>query len=228
MAFVMALSLLPLGAVAEVQAVPTVQSDAHDCTACDEQVTWIAWDKAGEVPTASGHYYLTVDVQTSDWLTLTNVDITLCLNGHTVTANGPEGKSADRIVGLKENATFTVTDCTATVDADGNYTAGKLTGGSLSAIMMRKESVNATFHMYGGILTGNQALSGGAVCVQGTGIFNLYGGEISGNTATEQGGGFYVSGAFVNVYGAPPGYGSTPDRRWNYRDLPSRPGAEIL
>lgn len=170
---------------------------------CDhEKQTWIPWENANLLPSESGYYYLATDVTLATALELAgDTDIKLCLNGHTVTANGPEGKSADRIVGLKENATFTVTDCTATVDADGNYTAGKLTGGSLSAIMMRKESVNATFHMYGGILTGNKALSGGAVCVQGTGIFNLYGGEISGNTATEQGGGFYVSGAFVNVYG---------------------------
>ncbi len=171
---------------------------------CDhEKQVWIPWENSTLLPSTSGNYYLTVDVTLSTALELAgDTDVKICLNGFTITADGPEGKSADRIVGLKENAKFTVTDCTATVDAEGNYTAGKLTGGSLSGIMLRTQSVQAQFNMYGGILTGNKAAtSGGAVCVQGTGTFNLYGGEISGNEAAENGGAFYVDGAAVNVYG---------------------------
>ncbi len=171
---------------------------------CDhEKQTWTPWENGTALPSTSGYYFLTTDVKLELALELAgDTDIKLCLNGHTVTANGPEGKSGDRIVGLSENAKFTVTDCTAAVDADGNYTAGRLTGGSLSGILFRKQATDVIFNMYGGILTGNKAAgAGGAVTVQGVGRFNLYGGEISGNEAVENGGAFYVDGGFINVFG---------------------------
>ena len=178
------------------------------CTAaaqgCDHaKQVWIPWENASLLPSESGNYYLTTNVTLSTALELAgDKDIKICLNGFDITVDGPEGKSADRIFGLSENAHLTITDCTASVDADGNYTAGKMSGGSLSGILFRKQATDVVLNMYGGILTGNKAAaSGGAVTVQGVSTFNMYGGEISGNEAVEHGGAFYVDGATVNVYG---------------------------
>lgn len=175
---------------------------AAEAKGCDHaKVKWYPWESTTSLP-SSGSYYLTADVTLTTALELAgNKDVKLCLNGHNITIDGPEGKSADRIFGLSENAHLTITDCTAK-SVDGKYTAGKMTGGSLSGVIIRKQATNAIFDMYGGILTENKAVgAGGAVCVQGVSTFNLYGGEISGNEAAEHGGAFYVDGAALNIYG---------------------------
>ena len=186
-------------------------SDEHQHCLCDaamegcshEKQVWIPWESGASLPSTSGNYYLTKDVTLSEALELAgDQDIKICLHGKNITVDCAFNDSRDRLIGLKENAKFTVTDCSATVDSEGNYKAGTLSGGSFSGIILRKESVKAQFNMYGGILTGNKAATaGGAVCVQGTGTFNLYGGEISGNEAVEHGGAFYVDKGSLNVYG---------------------------
>jgi hypothetical protein len=59
-----------------------------------------------------------------------------------------------------------------------------------------------TFNMYGGKITGNTALIGGGLRIQGS-TFNMHGGEISGNIATsDSGGGVYImSSSTFNMYG---------------------------
>jgi len=215
LAVFMVAGLLPLGVVAETAAEHTQyeplsehDSAKHICEHCvatgaaDTTPTWTAWGEGKTtLPTAEGHYYLTQD------LNVTNADLTtghvvLCLNGKTVTASGTEGNAADRIYQMKTSGSLTIVDCTAHTDADGNYTAGKITGGSATAIMYNSASTTTgSVNIYDGIFTGNKRSgSGGVICVQGKGQLNIYGGEFSGNTTGNSGGVLYVGSSNNKVY----------------------------
>ena len=144
--------------------------------ACDHKsVNWLAWDDPKSLPT-SGNYCLTVDVKTSQNVSITGNDtLNLCLNGHTIEAGGSQqGTWQDRIFDIKGNATLNITDCTG---------KGKLTGGTYGVILFEDNRESKTvFNLFGGNLTGNKGLQyGGAVLVQGGGTMNMYGGAIHGN-----------------------------------------------
>ena len=141
-----------------------------------------------------GHYRLYNDITLTDQVEIASgVDVTLCLNGKTITA--ANGKRIFKIKG-----SLTLCDCKG---------GGKLTGGGNSisgnddysgggAIYIYK----GTFNMYGGTISGNTASNtrygqGGGVYMASQPTFNMYGGTISNNTAYTAGGGVYVSGIFT-------------------------------
>lgn len=169
------------------------------------QEGWIAWTDTTTLPGTSGNYYLVNDVALASQANLAgDMNIRICLNGKTVTASyATQGDARDRIFSLNENAQVTVTDCTAHADANGNYAAGSLTGGSNSAVLFQKNAQGAAFTLYEGIITGNsRSDNGGAICIQGTGTVNIYGGEISGNTTTAAGAGIFAgTDTVLNLYG---------------------------
>lgn len=108
-----------------------------------------------------------------------NTNITLDLNGHTVT-----GTSGNIVFNINSGNTFVLKD-----SAGG----GKITGGNNGVYV----GVNATFTMEGGEISGNG--NNGTYCgggVSNDGTFTMNGGVISGNTA-EQGGGVSNGGTFT-------------------------------
>ena len=124
-----------------------------------------------------------------------SMDVKLCLNGNTLTANG----DFDAIIcsSYLSKTTFTLTDCQQTAGMI-THAAGK-TGSSVLLYSQWVESNgNGTrFNMYGGSLTHNTAERGGGVNIVANGdggIFNLYGGVISDNEANDAGGGVYIDG----------------------------------
>ena len=164
-----------------------------------QEINFIPWTDAearsqnsdktasNSLPSKKGNYYLVGDVTLSN--TWTPADGTvLCLNGHSITANGS-------ITAIYVNNAFTLCDCKGGKDAYGQitHTAG-MTGSGVNVLS------GGVFHMYGGSITGNTADHGGGVYVGG-GQFTMYGGEISGNTATVRGGGVSVSGGEFNMRG---------------------------
>ena len=177
---------------------------------CDHaSLVWSAWESASALPSGSGNYYLTEDVQLTDvQLIGAGEQVNLCLNGHTV-------KAADncRIYTIGKEAVLSITDCQGA--------AGKLTGGNSAyggAININRMAV---FNLYAGTLTGNKARTnssgagdeGGAVYMQSGndsehgGTFNVYGGEISGNSAgvggavRVQGGSSASAAGSINIFG---------------------------
>lgn len=192
-----------------------VNSDHYHCvcaaavSACDHsRQKWIPWDSTNTLPTTSGYYYLTADVQ----LTATNKlsadqQVFLCLNGKTVKA----AKDAGHYI-LARGAQLSITDC--------NKKAGGFTGGSKAYGGFANVVAGSVMNLYAGEIYGNAApgAEAGAIYLQAGalrdgeqvpgGVFNLYGGKIHSNTAgvggairaagvTEGG----TIGSQVNIYG---------------------------
>ena len=147
-----------------------------------DEKTFKPWDKTDSLPT-SGAYYLTQDVTISGNVTL-NENVTLCLNGQTISGS----------ITVGSGATLTLTDCTGT---------GKLQGsGSGSGV-----SINGgTFNLYGGTITGfvNGVEIGSHNDIKTGSSFTMYGGAITGNKADSSGGGgVFLIGTTNSVVTAP-------------------------
>ena len=167
-----------------------------------------------------GYYYLTQDiVTTGTWEP--NNNVVLCLNGHSIAANGDFG-----VIEIKgANRQFTLCDCNSsesmhyfTTSKEGLFTRWvpceentenriSVTGGVITHSVGRsdlgvKVDNNATFTMYGGTICGNKlqgSYNGAGVYVHDS-TFNMYGGAIRGNAAS-WGGGVAALGSTFNMYG---------------------------
>lgn len=137
------------------------------------------WKKTDEAYwLAGGVYYLSSDIKPDAQIRL-NGNVTLCLNGHSITAT----HNTD-VINVYSGKTFTLTDCST--GGAGKITHTTPNGGGVY--------VTGTFNMYGGSITGNKAnIRGGGVHVNG-GSFKMFGGSITGNTAGTSGGGVCVNG----------------------------------
>lgn len=198
----------------------TVNSHEHclcvnaDCTDPDHSHENITWEGINDLSdlTSGGHYYLTEKISLSSEIVI-NGDITLCLNGHTITAN-----SNSRIFNIAGSGSLTLCDCCGS----GNLTKGRtqnygsavqINGGSFimySGTIKDNEAVNVngqgsgcidvnsgSFIMNGGKISDNWSYSGGGVMVGENATFTMNGGEISGNLSRGNGGGVYVNGTFT-------------------------------
>lgn len=150
------------------------------------------WTATTSLPNTAGSYYLTQNVTLKkEWEV--PADITLCLNGKSITLNA-EGD----VINMSAYGTiFTLYDChksgTITHGKDSNDTTYNGCG----------VVVGGTFNMYGGKITGNVRTgyeNGGGVFVP-YGIFNMYDGEITNNSCGLSGGGVYVDHGTFNMSG---------------------------
>ncbi len=132
----------------------------------------------------NGTYYLSNDL---DMNTITiEGDVTLCLNGRSLTHSGDTGS-----VIVVNSGTFTLCDCK---DNAGRITGGKGEEDYGGGIFVCS---NARFIMLGGTICGNAAKYGGGISI-GVGnnnaantSFTMSGGVIEGNAAESQGGGVF-------------------------------------
>ena len=120
-------------------------------------------------------------------------DVTLCLNGHTITIIDDRDAFDIRKSMESNPPTLTLTDC---------KNSGQITHDSsfLGNGVSIHQSCN--FIMYGGSITGNTTTGGdnttwrsGGVWVQDNSTFTMYGGSITNNTTVWNGGGVYVGGS---------------------------------
>ena len=166
----------------------------------ESTTTFTEWKSADSLPTEAGSYYLTTNVTLKQsWSPTEN--ITLCLNGKTITA-----EDSFDAVQVAAGRSFTLTDC-HTGEAQGTIThAENKTGRGVYV-------AGGTFHLYGGAISGNKvAGNGGGVCVGATGAFTMYGCMISVNTATynsREWSGGNGGGVCVGANGAFTMYGGT-------------------
>ena len=125
-------------------------------------------------------------------------NITLCLNGHTITVKA--NREAFKITKSVDtpSPTLTLTDCQG---------GGKITHDSSFLGNGVNLSENCDFIMYGGSITGNTTTGGenttwrsGGVWVRDNSTFTMYGGSITDNTTVWNGGGVYVGGQRQILY----------------------------
>ena len=160
-------------------------------------------------------YYLSDDLDLNYPIYITNKAVSLCLNGHTLTAAGDYntitlngkyykgGNSGNDGSGMHLN----LTDC------KDNGKVTHASGEKGSGVCMES---GTSFNLFNGSITGNTAAgstniygNGGGVYAGG-GTFRMYGGSIAGNAADDNGGGVYVSGGEFEMYGGTIG-GSTSE-----------------
>lgn len=182
---------------------------------------WKSIDSEAALQAATeGYYYLTQDiVTTGTWEP--NNNVVLCLNGHSIAANGDFG-----VIEIKgANRQFTLCDCNSSasthyfiksvennltrwVPCEENtenrisVTGGVITHSVRTSDLGVKVDKNATFTMYGGTICGNKlqgSYNGAGVYVHDS-TFNMYGGAIRGNAAS-WGGGVAALGSTFNMYG---------------------------
>ena len=149
-----------------------------------ENVLWTAINTEAELRAIKGgtdmqYYYLTDNIKLNDTSWNPTGDISLCLNGHSITANG----DFDAItVGSEDSSTagdLHVCDCT------GN---GKITHAEDKTGRGVYVHPRSSFHLWGGSITGNSTNDcGGGVYLNG-GFGYLSGGSITNNRANEGGG----------------------------------------
>ena len=165
-----------------------------------EYNAWTGTDSHNTLPNGSKSYYLANDIMRNTnggAITIeTSTTQHLCLNGYTITHRNPSG----RLYNIK--GSFTLEDCSAYTDADGNYVSGGITyaGASASATdngMFANVSRGATMTVTGGQIYGFESSlasskNGSLIYVQGANttakaVFNLQGGQIHSNTSATNG-----------------------------------------
>lgn len=162
----------------------------HAVMLADDSEHHAGWTalSSGNIELTSGNYYLAGPVSMGTITIKGNV--TLCLNGQTLTHSGDTGS-----VIVVESGTFTLCDCSG--DNRGCITGG--TGRTDNANIIRGGGVyvcpGAEFVMSGGTISGNSANQGAGVCVgdnSAVAKFTMTGGIIQGNNSNGLGGGIYV------------------------------------
>ncbi len=145
----------------------------------------------------TGHFYLTENISMSYPIDIhTNDDITICLNGYTLSCTNGTNPTF-RVWGK-----LTICDCTGEGHLTGKAKGG--TNGYGAVISMRNDYADATngtvVNIYGGTVeakdTDNTMVAGtiavGTSTTVNPAVLNIYGGTIAGGTAT-QGGNIYIN-----------------------------------
>ena len=153
---------------------------------------WIPWQSTTSLPNTSGHYYLLNDVKVSSMrLIREDVDIVLCLNGHTVDAQG-----SSRLYSMYDSTKLTITDCTAHTDKDGKYVAGTLTNGKAEVGGLFLLQNSTSIQLFGIKMTNNndiqtaevEGYSGGVLHARDNANVLVVGCEMNDNHTTAEGG----------------------------------------
>ena len=158
-----------------------------------------AWQQTDSLPDASGMYYLTGNVTLTSGQALGN-DVTLCVNGHSVTGNvtvtggsftltdcGSGSLTGD--VTVNEGGSFTLEDCALSGKIENNGTLS-VTGSTVTAGAGDAVTNHGTFTMNSGTITaagtgvvntGTLTMNGGAVTGCGKGVENSGTMDVSGD-----------------------------------------------
>ena len=184
---------------------------------CDgTKVAWTPWTST-VMPTTTGYYYLTGNVQvTSQASVAEDADVVLDLNGYKVTPAQADGNDVNyRIYSVHNSgAKLTITDTYTVPETtdpayDANRTGGEIVGSRTraaqgdSGVVVWARWANGftegtTFVLLGGKLTGPDQTNSkvGAVFSAGdNGKFYMLGGTITGGNTTANGGNVYIGSA---------------------------------
>ena len=175
---------------------------------CDEDIVWQAWT-SGNGPSMSSsapqYFYLAEDITLGSALTIAstsvNLNLNICLNGHTLKTASTKRAFILWISGATAlNATLNICDCKP-ADSQGTILGnGTVTSQGGIAFV----SQGATMTLYGGNIKGGTTKTyGGNIAVAGTSTFTMYGGVIENGSAETYGGGVAGNGTSASfvMYG---------------------------
>lgn len=147
------------------------------------ETAYSSWTNATGLPTNSGKYYLTTDVNLAAQTSIpAGADVEICLNGHTVTA-----ASGKRIFYVYDGGKLTVTD--------DSFGSGTLTGGSPQGGGAIYLAAGAELHISNVTVTGNSATSGSGGAIYMTGATaEITNTVFSSNQSSANGGAIFASG----------------------------------
>ena len=175
-----------------------------------KDIVWTPVSSESGLNNNGDNIYLTDDITlTRTWQISAGGTVNLCLNGHTIKANG----DFDAIT-LKGN-TNTLNICDCSKSCSGKITHGTkedhTTYSGAGVYMTAAGGRKATVNMYGGTITGNTghkveikgttSTCGGGVYVDSNAQFFMRGGSITGNTAAQGGGVYYTVSTSLFVSG---------------------------
>ena len=183
--------------------------DASGKPVHNENIVWTPVSSATGLNNGD-NIYLTDDITlTRTWQISAGGTVNLCLNGHTIKANG----DFDAITLTSNTNTLNICDCSEsgsgkiTHGTKGDGTTYSGAGVYMTAVDGRKATVN----MYGGTITGNtghtvtvknvDSTRGGGVYVDSNAQFFMRGGSITENTADVGGGVYYTASNSLFVSG---------------------------
>ena len=175
-----------------------------------EDIVWTPVSSESGLNNNGDNIYLTQDIELSrTWEISAGGTVNLCLNGHTIKANG----DFDAITLTSNTNTLNICDCSEsgsgkiTHGTKGDGTTYSGAGVYMTAVDGRKATVN----MYGGTIIGNtghtvtvknvDSTRGGGVYVDSNAQFSMRGGSITGNTADVGGGVYYTASNSLFVSG---------------------------
>ncbi len=208
----------------------------YNCAVCGgvyagcEHAEKVKYTGIATLPTESGNYYLTQNVELENqWSITENAQIVLDLNGKTVSR-------AKRAVGMNSAAVLTITDTvgsgaissTATAVDNGmvvnvnntgavlNLYAGTLdASGVTNANYGAAVNVAGTLNVYGGKILGGDAVYGGAVSVKANAAANILGGEIVSGKGTYGTAVYVTKGGNLKLENATVTGGTSGTTIWN-------------
>ena len=166
----------------------TSHEENNKCSYYEEQ-TYKPWSDPTRLPNGYTGYYLTTDVVLDKPWDM-NCEMNLCLNGHSIIANGDFDT-------IRLGRTLWLSDCSE-LDKQGKITHADGTTGH-GIVTKSYNGDIGELRMYGGNITGNTAESGAGIYCGTKGRMVIRGGSITNNTATENGGGLYNEGD-VDIY----------------------------
>ena len=172
-----------------------------------EDIVWTPVSSESGLNNNGDNIYLTDDITlTRTWQISAGGTVNLCLNGHTITANG----DFDAITLTSNTNTLNICDCNDSGVGKGIITHAEGTTGS-GVYMTAADGRKATVNMYGGTITGNtghtvtvknvDSTRGGGVYVDSNAQFTMRGGSITKNTADVGGGVYYTASNSLYVSG---------------------------
>ena len=152
---------------------------------------------------SEGRYYLNDDIMLDSYIVVQGCEVTLCLNGHTITMKGGNAPVFQISNYNGDTGTLNLTDCSA--GKTGTIKHATYTSGNSFGVWL----MGGNFNMYGGTITGNRCgvymfYSGGKNYTPSQ-VFTMYGGNITGNSypGGANGGGVYFYEGTMKFDGSP-------------------------
>ncbi len=165
------------------------------CPICEKDVAFTNWFSSASMPFFSGHFYLEKDIELAASTSTGQGEITLDLNGKTITMV----KEGQRFYTQGEGSILNVID---TVGGGKAVVASGGEGPFKFGMFTRMDGYGCEFNMYSGTIDASNAVCDyGCIVDNYNGVFNMYGGTLIGGTTYGVGGGAIIVQNHVNIYG---------------------------